>query len=93
MMKKRPFIALMLFCSIASLPAQAPAKWSARMAATLMQTYPDSVNYDRSKPARWDYELGLYLYSLEQLWRQTASCTMNCTIHNLIVLIIFHIFL
>lgn len=73
MMKKRSIIALMLFCSIASLPAQAPAKWSARMAATLMQTYPDSVNYDRSKPARWDYELGLYLYSLEQLWRQTGE--------------------
>ncbi len=63
----------MLFCSAAFLPAQTPAKWSARMAATLMQTYPDSVTYDRSKPSHWDYELGLYLYSLEQVWRQSGS--------------------
>ncbi len=66
-------IGFLWFAGTASLAAQAPANWSARMAATLMTTYPDSFCYDKSKPARWDYELGLYLKSLEQLWRQTGD--------------------
>lgn len=72
-MKKLQLAGLFLWFGAAVLSAQAPDNWSARMANTLMHTYPDSFAYDKAKPARWDYELGLYLYSLEQLWRQTGD--------------------
>lgn len=62
---------LLLLCATA-LQAQSPAEWSARMAHTLISTHRDSFSYDLSKPTKWDYELGLYLKSLEQLWRQTG---------------------
>lgn len=69
-----------MFCSLLmtiTLPAQNHQmdNWSVRMAATLMAAHPDSFCYDKAKPARWDYELGLYMKSLEQLWRQTGNGT------------------
>jgi unsaturated rhamnogalacturonyl hydrolase len=67
--------AMLMLLAASALSAQAPDRWSARMAATLMSTYPDSFCYDKSKTARWDYELGLYLKSLEQLWRQTGDAS------------------
>jgi unsaturated rhamnogalacturonyl hydrolase len=72
-MKKIQFTSLILIFGAVNLLAQEPSKWSARMAATLMNHYPDSVTYNLEKPARWDYELGLYLNSIEQLWRQTGD--------------------
>ncbi len=72
-MNKLVYSGLFLVWGIAGLQAQTTDTWSARMAATLMASHPDSFCYDKSKPARWDYELGLYLKSLEQLWRQTGN--------------------
>ena len=61
-----------LLCAF-GLQAQSPAEWSKRMATSLMTAHSDSFCYDPAKPARWDYELGLYLKSLDQLWRQTGD--------------------
>lgn len=65
--------ACLLLLGASKLLAQAPENWSARMAATLMAAHPDSFCYDKNKPAKWDYELGLYMKSLEHLWRQTGN--------------------
>lgn len=70
-MKKSLHIVLLLFVCIGA-AAQSPAVWSERLAASLMAAHRDSFVYDHSKPAKWDYELGLYLKSLEQLWRHTG---------------------
>jgi unsaturated rhamnogalacturonyl hydrolase len=72
-MKKLFYIALFLVPGSAALQGQPASSWPVRMAETLMRTHRDSFVYDRSKPARWDYELGLYLKALEQLWRQTGN--------------------
>ncbi|MBK9336287.1 MAG: glycoside hydrolase family 88 protein [Lewinellaceae bacterium] len=65
---------LLTLCAAVPCSAQTQAEpWSVRMAATLMAAHPDSFCYDKTKPARWDYELGLYMKSLEQLWRQTGD--------------------
>ena len=66
-------LGFLLIAGVSALPAQTPDNWSARMAATLMAAHPDSFCYDKSKNARWDYELGLYAKSLEHLWRQTGD--------------------
>lgn len=66
------FIALGIL-GASRLPAQTPAQWSARLANTLMTAHPDSFSYDRSKPSHWDYELGLYLKSIEQLWHISGN--------------------
>lgn len=66
----------LLFCALApayKTKAQTPEKWSARMAATLMAAHADSFCYDKSKRARWDYELGLFMKSVEALWRQSGD--------------------
>lgn len=69
----RYFFVLLLFPCVCATYAQTPSDWSARLAHTLMTGHPDSFTYDRAKPARWDYELGLYLKSLEHLWRYTGN--------------------
>ncbi|MEZ4927224.1 MAG: glycoside hydrolase family 88 protein [Saprospiraceae bacterium] len=74
-MKIRPsiFTALFFAASISILQAQNPEKWSERMAQTLMTTHADSFCYNKEKPARWDYELGLFMKSIEQVWRSTGK--------------------
>lgn len=72
-MKKLTISILSLCMAVAALPAQSPSEWSTRLAATLMTAHPDSFSYDRAKPSHWDYELGLYLKSLEHLWRHTGD--------------------
>lgn len=70
------FFTLLLFylATTITLSTQSqPQPWSVCMASTLMAAHPDSFCYDKTKPARWDYELGLYLKSIEQLWRQTGD--------------------
>ncbi|MEZ4966993.1 MAG: glycoside hydrolase family 88 protein [Saprospiraceae bacterium] len=64
---------LLLFLCATGTALRAQEPWSVRMAATLMATHPDSFCYDKSRPARWDYELGLYLKSLEHVWRRTGN--------------------
>ena len=48
--------------------------WSQRMAATVMATHPDSIAYSKEgKDARWEYEMGVVLQGIEQVWYRTAD--------------------
>jgi unsaturated rhamnogalacturonyl hydrolase len=57
-----------------SVLAQAPQPWSERMTATVLATHPDSIAYVKEKKdARWEYETGLILHAIEQVWYRTAD--------------------
>lgn len=43
------------------------------MTATIMATYPDSMMYKGGKNAHWDYEMGLVLHAIEQVWYRTGD--------------------
>lgn len=48
--------------------------WSERMAATVMATHPDSIAYTKEgKDARWEYEMGVVLRGIEQVWYRTGD--------------------
>jgi len=62
------------------------ATWAERMVSSFMNTYPDSIVVKKytthgpseeridkipDSPASWNYELGVVLKGIEQLWRQT----------------------
>jgi unsaturated rhamnogalacturonyl hydrolase len=50
------------------------APWSERMAATMLVIHKDSVAYHNEKrDAHWEYETGLMLKSLEQVWYRTGD--------------------
>lgn len=51
----------------------ATAQLSVKMAQTLMSQHPDSLCYDKTKPDKWNYELGVLLVGIEQVWRQTGD--------------------
>ena len=51
--------------------AQKP--YSEQMAATVLAIHPDSITVKEGKPARWDYEQGLVLKSLERVWQRTGN--------------------
>ena len=44
------------------------------MAATIMATNPDSIAYVKEgKDAHWEYEMGVILQGIEQVWYRTAD--------------------
>ncbi|ADB37075.1 glycoside hydrolase family 88 protein [Spirosoma linguale] len=48
--------------------------WSQRMVATIMANNADSIAYVREgKDARWEYEMGVLLEAVEQVWYRTAD--------------------
>ena len=48
--------------------------WSQRMAATVMTNNVDSIAYVKEgKDARWEYEMGVVLQGIEQVWYRTAD--------------------
>ena len=48
--------------------------WSERMAATVIATHPDSIAYTKEgKDARWEYEMGVVLRGIEQVWYRTGD--------------------
>ncbi|GAB2560527.1 hypothetical protein GCM10027085_59380 [Spirosoma aerophilum] len=48
--------------------------WSQRMAATIMTNNADSIAYVKEgKDARWEYEMGVILEAIEQVWYRTAD--------------------
>lgn len=64
-----------ILCLLA-LPSWAQAQstpWSQKMTATIMATYPDSMMYKGGKVAHWDYEMGLILHAIEQVWYRTGD--------------------
>ncbi|MBD2704340.1 glycoside hydrolase family 88 protein [Spirosoma sp. BT702] len=52
--------------------------WSQRMAASIMASNPDSISYrrdGRQLPSHWDYEKGVLLEGIKQVWYRTADDT------------------
>ncbi|WP_381523335.1 glycoside hydrolase family 88 protein [Spirosoma soli] len=48
--------------------------WSQRMVATVMATHPDSIAYTKEKKdAHWEYEMGVILQAIEQVWYRTSD--------------------
>ena len=48
--------------------------WSERMVASVMATHPDSIAYTKEgKDARWEYETGVVLRGIEQVWYRTGD--------------------
>ncbi|MBD2755852.1 glycoside hydrolase family 88 protein [Spirosoma sp. BT704] len=43
------------------------------MTATIMATYPDSIMYKGGRVAHWDYEMGLVLHAITQVWYRTGD--------------------
>ena len=70
--KKLSFLIAFLTIAIA-VQAQQPTKWSERMAATLMLQHEKGLVYDKTKPERWNYEMGVLTSAIEQVWRQTGD--------------------
>lgn len=62
-----------IFLISATLSAQNQEKWSGRMADAFLRQHPDSIVIGNLKTTRWDYEQGLMLYALDQVWRHTAD--------------------
>ena len=76
------FLALLISASLAQ--AQTPQKWSERMAATLMLQHDEGLVYDKTKPERWNYELGVMLVGIEQIWHKTGDAKYFNYIQKLI---------
>jgi rhamnogalacturonyl hydrolase YesR len=71
----RYFLLLALLVSLTA-RAQAPARkapLSQQMADSFMQWFPDSLQPEQNKAARWGYEHGLMLKALEQVWQRTGE--------------------
>ncbi|MEY4936714.1 MAG: hypothetical protein RIS64_3073 [Bacteroidota bacterium] len=62
-----------LLILLINLQLHAQTDWSERMAATLMSQHPDSLCYDKTKPDKWNYEMGVLLLGIEQVWRKTGD--------------------
>lgn len=69
-MKK--FLILILFVLPGWVQAQS-TPWSQKMTATIMATYPDSIMYKGGRVAHWDYEMGLVLHAITQVWYRTGD--------------------
>ena len=76
------FLAFLISTSIVQ--AQTPQKWSERMAATLMLQHDEGLVYDKTKPERWNYELGVMLVGIEQIWHKTGDAKYFNYIQKLI---------
>ncbi|GAB3995301.1 hypothetical protein GCM10028807_35090 [Spirosoma daeguense] len=58
--------------------SQTAMPWSQRMAASIIASNPDSISYKRDGrqvTARWDYETGVLLEGIKQVWYRTADNT------------------
>lgn len=49
------------------------AKWSERMALSIMERNPDPVYMDFRDEPKWEYTFGLVLKSMEKVWKQTGN--------------------
>ena len=63
----------LLACCLLAAQLAFAQPWSERMAATFLHLHPDSIVIGSNKTTRWDYEQGLMLRALEQVWRRTAD--------------------
>ena len=66
----------LIFLCLLGLPFLGQAQstpWSQKMTATMMATYPDSIMYKGGRVAHWDYEMGLVLHAISQVWYRTGD--------------------
>lgn len=72
--KKIYLLALVLSFALHA-TAQNTTPMSERMAATILRLHRDSLHYAESigKPARWNYENGVVLNAIENLWLRTGN--------------------
>ena len=49
------------------------AKWSDKMALTLMKRFPESYMLDYAKTPKWDYVHGLVLFAFEELYKKNPD--------------------
>lgn len=74
LLKIRLLIAFLFITYLTSAQSATDQPWSQRMAATVMATYPDSIAYTKEgKDAHWEYEMGVVLQGIEQVWYRTAD--------------------
>ena len=66
---KKYFLLLQLLC----ISAIAMAQNSILMAESMMKIHADSIQVKTGKPANWDYEQGLFLKALEQVYIRTGD--------------------
>ena len=67
-------ISQVLLAQSTAQPTAQTLPWSQRMVATIMTTNPDSIAYVKEgKDARWEYEMGVILEAIEQVWYRTAD--------------------
>jgi unsaturated rhamnogalacturonyl hydrolase len=68
------FLGHLLLAQSSTQPTEKNRPWSQRMVATIMATHADSIAYVKEgKDARWEYEMGLILQAIEQVWYRTAD--------------------
>lgn len=63
---------------------QSDSCWSHRMARSFMERHPDSIAYPTEKRAKWNYEQGLMLESLRQLWKTTHDYSYLLYIRSMV---------
>ncbi len=69
----KAFFSILSLAFVLNIQAQKPTKWSERMAATLMLQHENGLVYDKTKPEKWNYEMGVLTSAIEQVWRQTGD--------------------
>ena len=72
------YLLVVSHCLLAQPTAQQRSiPWSQRMVASIMANNPDSISYKRkdgsATPAHWEYEMGVMLEAVEQVWYRTAD--------------------
>jgi unsaturated rhamnogalacturonyl hydrolase len=58
------------------------AKWSDKMALTLMKRHPESYMIDDSKKPKWDYVHALVLHSFEELYKKNPDPRYNAYVRG-----------
>lgn len=69
----KAFFSILSLAFVLNIQAQQPTKWSERMAATMMMQHETGLVYDKTKPERWNYEMGVLTTAIERVWRQTGD--------------------
>jgi unsaturated rhamnogalacturonyl hydrolase len=64
-----------LFLFLGLISAASGQHYSELMAKSIMHTHKDSITVKPGKPAGWDYEQGLVLKALEQVYQRTGDAT------------------
>jgi len=68
----RLLLVLMVFGRVSSAHAQT-TDWPAKLARTIMTTWPDSLEEFPGKPVKWNYGQGVVLEGIKGLWERTGD--------------------